>query len=273
VLLDFVDDDGAGPNSPELAQRYLHGPVVDQVRAQDDGAGNVLWMLADHLGTIHDLVDDAGTVANHIKYDSFGNVIEQSNPTASPRYLYTGREFDVETELYFYRARYYDANLGRFIAEDPLFSLISGPNAYWYADNSPVVFSDPWGLQTSTPYQQTVNAGNTGATPGGNTVTTHPGGGATVQTPGGETIHIPPNSSRDVGGETITTGSGGNNSSSGGGNSGSSSGTGTTVTYKYPSYKRDEKKDEKKREGELSCKLKDSKLKGSTPPLRFPINH
>src|SRR5262249_51090386 len=79
-LLDFVAPDGPnGSQPPALAMRYLFGPHVDQVLAQQDAAGHVLWLLPDHLGTIHDLVDNTGTVVNHIIYDAFGKVISQSN--------------------------------------------------------------------------------------------------------------------------------------------------------------------------------------------------
>ena len=80
VMLDFVDGDGRGTaESPVVTKRYLHGAAVDQVLAQDDGAGGVQWHLSDHLGTIRDLVDNTGVVVNHIVYDSFGNVVSETN--------------------------------------------------------------------------------------------------------------------------------------------------------------------------------------------------
>src|SRR5204863_5833542 len=78
VLLEFVQDDSSpGPHPAVLAQRYLDGPAVDQVFAQDNGAGGVAWLLADHLGTVRDLVDNGGAVVNHFRYDSFGNLLAQ----------------------------------------------------------------------------------------------------------------------------------------------------------------------------------------------------
>jgi len=87
-------------------------------------AAGVLWSLADHEGSVRDVIsyNDATTTAaveNHIQYDSFGNIVEESAPAVEFRFTYTGREFDEDTELYYYRARWYDANNGRFISEDP----------------------------------------------------------------------------------------------------------------------------------------------------------
>jgi RHS repeat-associated protein len=150
VLLDFVDTDGVdGEGVPVLAQRYLHGAGVDQILAQEDGSGNVVWHLADHLGTIRDLVDSSGEVVNHLTYDSYGNVVAETDDTVDSRYLYTGRELDAETGLYYYRARYYDAQVGRFIGEDPISFAGRDNNLYRYVANSPLQYRDPFGLIAS----------------------------------------------------------------------------------------------------------------------------
>ena len=132
---------GGAPN-----QRYLHGPGIDQVLAQEDAAGNVLWLLSDHLGTARDLVDNAGTPVNHLTYDSYGNLLAQSDPSKATRFLFTGRELDEEIGLYYYRARYYDPQIGRFLSEDPLRFKGGDMNLYRYVGNDPVSFLDPWGL-------------------------------------------------------------------------------------------------------------------------------
>lgn len=155
VLLDFVDPDGTGqsfPLKPVLARRYLHGPMVDQVFAQDSGSGNILWYLADHLGSTRDLVNNSGTIQNHVVYDSFGRVVSQSNAAASSRYLFAGREFDPQLGIYYYRARYYDPAMGRFLSEDPIGFSSGDPNPYRYVGNNPVSLTDPLGLCSSATY-------------------------------------------------------------------------------------------------------------------------
>ena len=64
-------------------------------------------------------------------------------------FRYTGREFDLETSLYYYRARYYDSNAGKFITEDPT-GFKAGSNFYRYAKNNTVNIVDPFGLNPGT---------------------------------------------------------------------------------------------------------------------------
>lgn len=132
--------DGAGNQT----HRYLHGTGVDTVLADERG-GAVVWALADNQGTIRDIVDGNGTILNHVSYDSFGRVKSQSNPSVEFRFGYTGREQDTETGLDYYRARYYDAEVGRFISEDPIGFNAGDTNIYRYVGNSPTNFTDPSG--------------------------------------------------------------------------------------------------------------------------------
>jgi RHS repeat-associated protein len=59
-------------------------------------------------------------------------------------YLYTGREWDPEAQLYYYRARWYDPQAKRFISEDPI-ALEGGINLYAYVGNNPINKIDPFG--------------------------------------------------------------------------------------------------------------------------------
>jgi RHS repeat-associated protein len=62
-----------------------------------------------------------------------------------PGYAFTGREWDPETGLYYYRARYYDPKIGRFISEDPI-AFAGGGNVYAYVLGAPTRWRDPFGL-------------------------------------------------------------------------------------------------------------------------------
>jgi RHS repeat-associated protein len=67
--------------------------------------------------------------------------------TSLTRYLFTGREFDPATGLQYNRARWYDASVGRWIAEDPLGFAAGDTNVNRYVGNGPTIATDPSGLQ------------------------------------------------------------------------------------------------------------------------------
>ncbi|NJM99046.1 MAG: RHS repeat-associated core domain-containing protein [Phormidesmis sp. RL_2_1] len=133
-----VDGDGSGPVSAKAERfvydgehialvfdgagnqtsRYLHGPQIDQVLAEEPADGEVRWALSDHQGNVRDVVDSDGNVLNHLTYDSYGQVTSETHPEVDFRFGYTGRERDEETGLYYYRARYFDPAVGTFVSED-----------------------------------------------------------------------------------------------------------------------------------------------------------
>jgi RHS repeat-associated protein len=77
-------------------------------------------------------------------YGPYGETVASGTEIAQP-FQYTGREWDGETGLYYYRARYYAPEMGRFISEDPI-GFAGGINFYAYVGNDPVNFVDPLGL-------------------------------------------------------------------------------------------------------------------------------
>jgi len=148
---------------------------VDQILARyrsDDGLG---FHLTDRMGSVRAIADDSGAVLSQTDYSSFGEIISQTNPEKADQFGFTGRELDAETDLYYFRARAYDANLGRFISQDPIgfgagdvslsaYSLRGPPewgahrlpgspdiNAYRYGFNNAQGLVDLFGL-AATPY-------------------------------------------------------------------------------------------------------------------------
>lgn len=107
-------------------------------------SGATSYFHADGLGSITSLSSSAGSIANTYTYDSFGKLTASTGSLVNP-FRYTARESDTETGLYYYRARYYDPQGGRFLSEDPI-TFRGGANFYRYVKNSPVNLADPMGL-------------------------------------------------------------------------------------------------------------------------------
>ena len=154
VVLDFVDPDGAGAQPVALATRYLNGPgnagATDQVFAQEDvSTGNVLWLLADNLGTTRDVVDDTSAVVAHLVYNSFGQLA--SSATNATRFLYTGQVWDADAGLQYNWHRWYDPMVGRWISEDPAGFSAGDPNLGRYIANNVTATLDSTGLQPDLP--------------------------------------------------------------------------------------------------------------------------
>ena len=158
---------GCGGTEPTLQARYTHGPGIDEplILERDlDASGTfepneTFFYHTDALGSITELTDSTGTAVEHYVYDAFGNLtlfdaqgIELSihDSRSTIHYSYTGREFDPESGLYYYRARYYDPRIGRFTQADPIGFQGGDPNFYAYVGNNPVNFTDAFGLVASS---------------------------------------------------------------------------------------------------------------------------
>jgi RHS repeat-associated protein len=119
---------------------YVNGLNLDErLKLSTDTASQ--YFLWNHQGSTMALADANGAITAQTGYDSFGN----STVTLPTRYRFTGCEADEFTNLIFYRARYYDPQVGRFISEDPI-GFGGGVNWYAYVGNNPLEFTDPVGL-------------------------------------------------------------------------------------------------------------------------------
>jgi RHS repeat-associated protein len=130
-------------SSGSVVSRYADTQNIDEPLAELRSS-TTSYYEADGLGSVTSLTSSAGAVANTYTYDSYGNLTASSGSVANP-FSYTGREIDTETGLYYYRARYYDPTVGRFVSEDTISWSGEDANFYRYASNEPSMFIDPLG--------------------------------------------------------------------------------------------------------------------------------
>ncbi len=142
--LSYVYDglQAVGEIGPSGAVGLLTGLGLDEVIARYTNAGARTY-LTDALNTVLAQTRGDQSIQNFYAYSPYGEASTLGDDEGNA-IQYTAREND-NTSLYFYRARYYDPVLKRFISEDPI-GMTAGPNFYRFVNNNPVSFTDPLGL-------------------------------------------------------------------------------------------------------------------------------
>lgn len=146
-LLDGDEEIAELNTAGTILKRYITGPAIDDRIATIDltipSMPTKTFYHVNHQGSVVAMTDAVGTVQQRLSYDEYGKLSQGSAISGQP-YRYTGRRFDAETGLYYYRARYYSPDLGRFLSADPI-GYKDDQNLYTYAKNDPVSFFDPNG--------------------------------------------------------------------------------------------------------------------------------
>ena len=140
-LAEYKNDDlytrtvyGANVDEPLMTLKYnTSGAEIDRRYYYADGQGSIVATL-----------NSIGNVTEKYNYSPFG-IHGVDNDHGDQPWGYTGRRYDEESGLYYYRARYYSPELGRFISADPI-GYDDHMNMYAYVGNSPTNFSDPSGM-------------------------------------------------------------------------------------------------------------------------------
>src|SRR5574340_927070 len=101
----------------------------------------------DHIGSTKMLTDDTGNVVSRMYYGPYGEVLREYETGGNDiyKYKYTAQEEDKSIGLHYYKARFYDANLGRFLSADsvvPSMQRIQAFNKYMYVEGNPVKYND-----------------------------------------------------------------------------------------------------------------------------------
>jgi RHS repeat-associated protein len=149
---------GTSPTTAQLTDRFLWGPAVDQLLADETNIpsltspGTVDWTLGDNENTIRDIAQynattGTTTVVDHIDYNAFGQQLGQTDATAGIIFGYTGSFTDAATGNVLDTNRWYTPQTGTWMSRDPIGFAGGQANLSEYVGNSPTNATDPSGLK------------------------------------------------------------------------------------------------------------------------------
>ena len=165
---DYVDGKGfcCNDGSLEPAQaRALSRAAKNNFQEGDAYEMMQFYYHPDHLGSSSYITNLDGEVVQHIEYVPFGEVfVEERNNIWNTPYLFNAKEFDEETGMYYYGARYYEPKVSLWISVDKLSEEDLKVSSYCYTDNNPIKYLDPDGnkkhnwIKESTTNKQSLDA-------------------------------------------------------------------------------------------------------------------
>ena len=144
----FCCNDGTLEAAQAKAMRKAQSRAVAKSFKDPDNYENLQFFYhPDHLGSSSFITNLDGEVVQHIEYVPFGEVfIEERNSVWNTPYLFNAKEFDEETGLYYYGARYYEPRLSLWLSTDPAQEKTLHLTTYNFSQNNPINYIDADGL-------------------------------------------------------------------------------------------------------------------------------
>jgi len=164
-----------------------------------DTTAKKYWYHTDHVGSVKAVTNQAGAVVWDGDYLPFGTqyLKKKLDPSFEEDDLgFAGKGYDADTGFYYFNARWYDSETGRFISEDPVADP-NNPNLYSYCANNPLRFTDPTGLDIGSP-GDVGNPGNIGYDNGGSSVVPCPVKGGSGSGTGGSGTDNKPKTTAEI---------------------------------------------------------------------------
>ena len=162
-------------------QAYFWGQYIDELlffAVPTETVPTTYRVLSDLLYRSVAIVTTSNVVTEAYDTDAYGNTLCYSGPGTDDEWftddyvrtnnpinstIFTGRQYDPESQIYYYRARYYSSEIGRFISRDPI-GEEGGINLFEYVKNAPIKWLDPSGLCcTSSDYKSLLDQLQTAA--------------------------------------------------------------------------------------------------------------
>jgi RHS repeat-associated protein len=140
---DYTD---SGNQITQIKHIFAVAARVCSVKSVDNGPATADYYHSDHLGSSSVITDQNGQQVQHLEYAPYGSIVQNEGSDVTA-YKFTGKELD-STGLYFYSARYYDPEIGRFVTPDTIVQAPYDPqslNRYAYCRNNPLNYVDPSG--------------------------------------------------------------------------------------------------------------------------------
>ena len=144
----FCCNDGSMEAAVAQARKAQAHAVAKSFKDPDNYGNPQFFYHPDHLGSSSFITNLEGEVVQHIEYVPFGEVfIEERNSVWNTPYLFNAKEFDEETGMYYYGARYYEPRLSLWMSTDPMEEKYPDYSTYIYAAQNPIAYSDPTGME------------------------------------------------------------------------------------------------------------------------------